>query len=436
MLTATVGAGPVLHNAGGWVSYGIDRTALKIPLLSVFLSPTNFGRQTVAVNIDPYDWVHDAACRDLPTSWWFPGLGESFDLAVSICQACPVQVVDVLEADAALDLVGRITAQNRRVNVEAGALVELVAEALKGRAWIPLGYGSWDELVTEMGWEFRPATTEDRAELVRSMRESGMSLRAIGRTVGTSKSQVERDLASTVPNGTVGPVTGVNGKTYQPTRPPAEAVDDLEMGPHADRLFPGEPDAIVEELETAGIPLTGENLDHAAEEAIESRETPLPAPNPITKPDLDGTGLSHPARYTESILPTCGHPRQLHVTGPPAEVQRAQVYLSDHVRTLTLYNRSGPDERETRRARDPALWRCQVMPDTTFTVAQPRPRHLRLVTSADQGSGDPIPPPSALEIQEARALALHAAVRRGTRIIIDGLLDAFGITAQIWAVKW
>lgn len=46
----------------------------------------------MAINIDPYDWVHDAACRDLPTSWWFPGVGESFDLAQSICETCPVRV--------------------------------------------------------------------------------------------------------------------------------------------------------------------------------------------------------------------------------------------------------------------------------------------------------------------------------------------------------
>lgn len=46
----------------------------------------------MAITIEPYDWISDAACRDLPVDWWFPTQGEPFDIGVSICRSCPVQV--------------------------------------------------------------------------------------------------------------------------------------------------------------------------------------------------------------------------------------------------------------------------------------------------------------------------------------------------------
>lgn len=50
---------------------------------------------------------------------------------MSITEAEPGELVDVLEADAALDLVGRITARNRRVNVETGALADVDGRVLE-----------------------------------------------------------------------------------------------------------------------------------------------------------------------------------------------------------------------------------------------------------------------------------------------------------------
>lgn len=52
-----------------------------------------------------------------------------------------------------------------------------------------------------------------------------MSLRAIGSTLGVSHPTVMRDIATgtDVPvDEPTGPVTGVNGKTYSPTRPHTE----------------------------------------------------------------------------------------------------------------------------------------------------------------------------------------------------------------------
>ena len=36
-------------------------------------------------------WHQDAACRGMPTSWWYPQRGESTDNAKQVCKHCPVQ---------------------------------------------------------------------------------------------------------------------------------------------------------------------------------------------------------------------------------------------------------------------------------------------------------------------------------------------------------
>lgn len=39
------------------------------------------------------DWTDHAACHGRPTSWWYPGRGDTFstEVALSICRACPVR---------------------------------------------------------------------------------------------------------------------------------------------------------------------------------------------------------------------------------------------------------------------------------------------------------------------------------------------------------
>lgn len=69
-------------------------------------------------------------------------------------------------------------------------------------------------------------------------------------------------------------------------------------------VMPDEPiesdeyDAIIDTLADADIEPTAEAVTNAVADAIESRRTP----NIPTKPDLGG-GISHPARYTEALLP-------------------------------------------------------------------------------------------------------------------------------------
>jgi len=108
---------------------------------------------------------------------------------------------------------------------------QLIAEAYKGRIWIPLGYSNWDEYCTEEFCTSRlRLPREDRAEVVASLRESGFSVRAIASATGIDKNTVQSDLAKvseihTPKSGDVidaevitdpRPVTGLDGKTYQP----------------------------------------------------------------------------------------------------------------------------------------------------------------------------------------------------------------------------
>lgn len=68
--------------------------------------------------------------------------------------------------------------------------------------------------------------------------------------------------------------------------------------PNVDELADGEADAILDTLADADIVPSPKAVTDAVAEAIESRHTP----NIPTKPDLGG-GISHPARYTDALLP-------------------------------------------------------------------------------------------------------------------------------------
>ena len=37
------------------------------------------------------EWTADAACRDMPTDWWFPERGGDYAKAKRICHQCPVK---------------------------------------------------------------------------------------------------------------------------------------------------------------------------------------------------------------------------------------------------------------------------------------------------------------------------------------------------------
>lgn len=102
--------------------------------------------------------------------------------------------------------------------------------AWEGRAWIALGYKSWDEYCTkEFGTSHLRLPREERDEVIPSLRAAGMSVRAVGALTGLSKSAVQvHASSSTVQIGTVdsdsglsidgaadGETVGVDGRAYQ-----------------------------------------------------------------------------------------------------------------------------------------------------------------------------------------------------------------------------
>jgi hypothetical protein len=132
-----------------------------------------------------------------------------------------------------------LTEKIRRVMTD---FVPLITRAYRGRAWTALGYESWDAYCDGELHGMRPALPRaERREQVAELRGAGMSTRAIGAAIGASQSTVQSDLDSTERKNSVGePITGVNGKTYAPSRPTpepvvvdAEIVDDAPPSPRA-----------------------------------------------------------------------------------------------------------------------------------------------------------------------------------------------------------
>lgn len=145
---------------------------------------------------------------------------------MSLVDADTGEVIETLTADQARALTDRI-----KVAVEA--TWHLVIEAYQGRAWATLGYSSWDDYCTrEFGTSRLRLPREERQEVVASLRDSGLSLRAIAAATGESKDTVAREIRSGVSpatpdreieprfRSTVTPmkrpskVVGMDGKSY------------------------------------------------------------------------------------------------------------------------------------------------------------------------------------------------------------------------------
>lgn len=122
-----------------------------------------------------------------------------------------------LTQKAARDLTDQI-----RTGMES--IYHLIRAAYTGRAWAALGYGSWDEYVTrEFGNLHLRPPLEDRHDVVLSLREAGMSTRAIAAATHLSDRTIRRELdarvgpgaANAAPGDAATIVMGTDGKTYQ-----------------------------------------------------------------------------------------------------------------------------------------------------------------------------------------------------------------------------
>jgi transposase len=97
---------------------------------------------------------------------------------------------------------------------------ELIAEAYERRVWLALDYESWPAYVSGEFGDIRLVhSEEERQKLAEFLNMRGLSVRAIASVVGAGKSTVARDLAASVPDGTVDRVAseaarmGLDGKT-------------------------------------------------------------------------------------------------------------------------------------------------------------------------------------------------------------------------------
>lgn len=113
-------------------------------------------------------------------------------------------------------LIGEAEARERlaRVRVSINAAAGDLAALYEGRAWLTLGFGSWDELCDHEFGGVRVALPRDqRRETVGRLREAGMSTRAIGTAVGVSEGTIRSDLdqlrsSTQLPEA----VTGLDGR--------------------------------------------------------------------------------------------------------------------------------------------------------------------------------------------------------------------------------
>lgn len=104
---------------------------------------------------------------------------------------------------------------------------DLIVRAYHGRAWEALGYESWDAYCTgEFGHSRLSLPAETRRERVRSLREQGLSTRAIASATGVTDRTVRNDLDRSGADFSAPAVVGTDGKTYSANVIEAEIVEE------------------------------------------------------------------------------------------------------------------------------------------------------------------------------------------------------------------
>jgi hypothetical protein len=127
-----------------------------------------------------------------------------------------------------------------RIKVSITHTWRLIAEAYRGRAWEVLGYESWDAYCVA---EFDSLhglrlPREERQEVVASLRDAGLSLRAISSATGISKTTAQHD-AQVYQIGTPEParVIGIDGKQY-PVTTTGDEIRERQRQANESRSYP------------------------------------------------------------------------------------------------------------------------------------------------------------------------------------------------------
>lgn len=191
-----------------------------------------------------------------------------------------------------------------RIKIAVEGTWQLIREAYTSRTWAVLGYDSWDAYCTDEFGETRlRLPREERQEVVASLRDSGLSVRAIASAVGVNKETVSRDIQ--VSGNQTPEIQGADGKTYTVTREPevvdAELVDEPARPEPPKQKRRPLPEAFTD---------AGRDLTRAAERLARLTEDDRFAKNRETThhqvPELLGA-LEHTARLVTAMnLPAAG----------------------------------------------------------------------------------------------------------------------------------
>lgn len=232
---------------------------------------------------------------------------------------------------------GRARELTDRIKVAVDGTWLLIQEAYTSRAWAALGYASWDDYCTrEFGTSRLRLPREERQEVVASLREIGMSVRAIASATGQGYGTVRRELAGE-PNGSPA-ATGVR--------------HDLD-----------------EVLREAGINPAGldDELDDEDSDEVQPDHFGQPPPQrPIT--GTDGKTYAQPARQVQ--------PQR------PALAPQFQSVTSDLSRLIARFERLQADDRY-RANRDAISDRCTPELRRAVQVLQ------KLLSDTGQENGAP-----------------------------------------------
>ncbi len=126
------------------------------------------------------------------------GVSDKNEITVTNAEPAEIEWLTVTEAQ-------KLTAE---IKQQAGILWQLIAEAYARRAWSALGYKCWDDYCgSEFGLTRLRIPREERSEAVCSLRESGLSLRAISAATGSSVNTIRKDLGQVCQSDTPEPPT-------------------------------------------------------------------------------------------------------------------------------------------------------------------------------------------------------------------------------------
>jgi hypothetical protein len=184
----------------------------------------------------------------------------------------------------------------------------------RGRAWIALGYASWDALCdSELGGARIALPRQQRQEVVCDLRQSGMSTRAIASAVGFDHATVARDIASsTVANATLEAVTGLDGRIRTvPTTSPTKPVEPIEPWNPTESFQADELEAMSHAIQAAPLTEIINQLDEISRDAerfalpriIDDSGQPLPlAAHHIDQLNSTAARLRETANHIETYI--------------------------------------------------------------------------------------------------------------------------------------